>query len=131
MSDPTKCDGCGTTGYRRIGKAAPDRWWSAELRDHTTGEAFIIVACSASCRETAVPWAQGAALTPDPPKRGTLLRNVSPCDGGGKRACGGTERVVIGFGVRAAGFVDVACLGCDARSVMMPAVAAICAKEGP
>jgi hypothetical protein len=55
--------------------------------------------------------------------RGTLLHNVTPCD------CGSTDRIVLGFGVRAAGFVDVECVRCGERAVMRPEVAAQLMKE--
>jgi hypothetical protein len=63
-------------------------------------------------------------------KVGTVLSGVSPCDGGGRRRCGGRTRLVQGFGVRCPGFVDVMCLTCDAPSVMRPAVAAELASAG-
>ena len=49
---------------------------------------------------------------------GTRLRGAPPCWG---KLCGRTERVIVGYGVTTAGFVDVVCARCAARSVMRPA----------
>lgn len=52
MSDPVKCDGCGGTGRRRMGKIAPEGWFYIEAKDETNpGQEFIVYACSTPCRD--------------------------------------------------------------------------------
>lgn len=51
------------------------------------------------------------------------LSGVTPCDGGGRAPCGSRTRLVLGFGVRVAGMVDLSCPRCGERSVMRPETA--------
>jgi hypothetical protein len=78
-----------------------------------------------TCGGVFVDWAP----VPEGPPKGTLLHNVTPCATVGVRSCGSTDRIVLGFGVRAAGFVDVECVRCGERAVMRPEVAAELMKE--
>ena len=57
MSDPIKCDQCGTEGRRRMGKIAPEGWKYAELEDETSGETVYVYACSEKCCK--IDWKDG------------------------------------------------------------------------
>jgi hypothetical protein len=55
---------------------------------------------------------------------GTIIDGVEPCDGQAlSRRCNDTRRLVIGFGVRVAGALDVECMRCGRRAVMRVEVA--------
>lgn len=52
MSDPVKCEKCGQTGPRRMGRPAPEGWYFIEAVDEEDPEmVFLIYACSVACRD--------------------------------------------------------------------------------
>lgn len=55
MSDPFKCDVCGTIGRRRKGAFVPEGWYYGEMRNEESqggdGEVYVLGVCSTPCRD--------------------------------------------------------------------------------
>lgn len=58
MSDPiAKCDGCGALARRRPGFPCPDHWFFIESVAGSSGDVYVVWACSDVCREKV--WKRG------------------------------------------------------------------------
>ncbi len=64
-----KCEVCGKSSRRRMGRFAPEGWAWGEAKDDETGEAIIVMVCSPECKEHFwKPWDEGSTVADEPEK---------------------------------------------------------------